>query len=78
MSMYIFTKMKGHGIKLNLIVKPVPDGQFLNSIQCTPTYCNPEPASSIITVGLRHVAAKKTIIPAKTRICQVQIANNVH
>ena len=51
--------------------------QLLNSTQCTPTYCNLEPGSNRISVGLRNASAKKITIPAKAVICQVQLMNLV-
>ena len=72
-----FTKMKRHGIRLILIAGPVTHSPLLNSIQCTPTYCNLKPVSNMVSVGLRNISAKKTTIPVKAVICQVHLANMV-
>ena len=61
-------------MKIYLIAESIP--QLPNIIQCTPTYCNLEPSSSRIPVGLRNASAKITL-PAQTVICQVKLANMV-
>ena len=38
-------KLKGHGVKLNLIAEPFKDSQLPSNIQCTQTYCTLEPGS---------------------------------
>ena len=76
-SVYCFTKIKGHGMRLNLIAVPISDSQLCNSIQCIPTCCILEPGSSGITIGLRNVSAKKITIQAKVVICQMHLANMV-
>ena len=40
------TKLKGHGLKLNLIAEPFKNSQLPSNIQCTPTYCTLEPGSN--------------------------------
>ena len=69
------TKLKGHGLKLNLIAEPFKNSQLPSNIQCTPTYCTLEPGSNRVTVGLRNISARKITVPSKTIICQIQIAN---
>ena len=69
------TKLKGHGMRLNLIAEPSEINQLPPSVQCTPTYCNLEPGSNRFTVGLRNVSAKQITIPSRVVICQVQLAN---
>ena len=71
------TKLNGHGLKLNLIVEPFKDSQLPSNIQCTPTYCTLEPGSNRVTVGLRNISARKIIVPPKTIICQIQLANMI-
>ena len=71
------TKLKGHGMKLNLIAEPSENNQLPPSIQCTPTYCNLEPGSNQVTVGLRNVLAKQITIPSRTVVCQIQLVNMV-
>ena len=71
------TKLKGHGMKRNLIAEPSENNQLPSSVQCTPTYCNLEPGSNRITIGLRNVSAKQITIPSRTVVCQIQQANMV-
>ena len=71
------TKLKGHGKRLNLIAEPSEINELHPSVQCTPTYCNLEPGSNWVTVGLRNVSAKQITIPSRTVVCQVQLANMV-
>ena len=40
------TKLKGHGLRLNLIAEPYNNSQLPSNIQCTPTYCTLEPGSN--------------------------------
>ena len=71
------TKLKGHGMKLNWIAEPSKNNQLPPSVQCTPTYCNLEPGSNWVTVGLRNVLAKQITILSRTVVCQIQLANMV-
>ena len=71
------TKLKGHGLKLNLIAEPFKGSQLPPNIQCTPTYCTLEPGSNRVTVGLRNISARKIIVPSKTIVCQIQLANMI-
>ena len=71
------TKLKSHGVKLNLIAEPFKDSQLPSSIQCTPSYCNLEPGSNRVTMGLRNVSARKITVPPRTIVCQIQLANMV-
>ena len=70
-------KLKGHAIKLNLIAEPSENNQLPSSVQSTPTYCNLEPGSNRVTVGLRNVSARKITVPSRTIVCQIQLANMV-
>ena len=71
------TKLKSHGVKLNLIAEPFKDSQLPSSIQCTPSYCNLEPGSNRVTVGLRNISSRKITVPSRTIVCQIQLANMV-
>ena len=71
------TKLKNHGMRLNLIAEPLEINQLPTTVQCTPTYCNLEPGSNTVTVGLRNVSAKQITIPSRAVVCQVQLANMV-
>ena len=68
------TKLKCHGVKLNLIAEPFKDSQLPSSIQCTPTYCNLEPSSNRVIVGLRNISARKITVPSRTIVCQAHLA----
>ena len=71
------TKLKGHGLKLNLIAEPSENNQLPYSVQCTPTYCNSEQDPSRVTVGLRNVSARQITVQSRTVVCQIQLANMV-
>ena len=71
------TKLKGHGVKLNLMAEPFKDSQLPSNIQCTPTYCTLEPGSNRVTVGLRNISVRKITVPSKTIVCQLQLANMI-
>ena len=71
------TKLKSHGVRLNLIAEPIKDSQLPSNIQCTPTYCNLEPGPNRVTVGLRNNSARKITVPSRTIVCQIQLANMV-
>ena len=64
-------------MRLNLIAEPSEINQLPPSIQCSPTYCNLEPDSNKVTVGLRNISAKQITIPSRAVVCQVQLANMV-
>ena len=51
--------------------------QLPPSVQYTPSYCNLEPGSNMVAVGLRNVSAKQITIPSRAVVCQVQLANMV-
>ena len=71
------TKLKGHGMRLNLNAEPSEINQLPPSVQCTPTYWNLEPGSNSVTVSFRNVSAKQITIPSREVVCQVQLANMV-
>ena len=64
-------------MKLNLIAEPSENNQLPPSVQLTPTYCNLEPGSSRVTLGLRNVLAKQITVPSRTVVCQIQLANMI-
>ena len=64
-------------MRLNLIAEPFKDSQLPSNIQCTPTYCNLEPGSKRVTVGLRNISTRKITVPSRTIVCQIQLANMV-
>ena len=67
-----FTKVKGYGMKLNLIADTNTDSPLLKSMQCTLTCCNLEQGSNRVSVALRNILDKKITIPAKAVIHQLQ------
>ena len=71
------TKLKDHGLELNLIAEPFKDSQLPSNIQCTPTSCTLEPGSNRVAVGLRNISARKIEVPSKTIVCQIQLANMI-
>ena len=71
------TKLKGHGMRFNLIAEPSEMNQLPPSVECTPTYCNLEPGSNKVTVGLRNVSTKQSNIPSRAVVYQVKLANMV-
>ena len=76
--MHGHTKLKSNGVRLNLSGEPFnKDSQLPSNIQCTPTYCNLEPGSNRVTVGLRNISARKITVPSRTIVCQIQLANMV-
>ena len=58
-----------------MIAEPFKASQLPSSVQCTQTYCNLEPGSNRVTVGLRNISARKITLPSMTIVCQVQLAN---
>ena len=62
-------------MRLNLTAEPSESNQLPPSVQCTLTYCNLEPGSNRVTVGLRNVSTKQTTISSRAVVCQVQLAN---
>ena len=47
------TKLRSHGMRLNLIAEPSNCTQLPASVQCTPTYCTLESGSNRVAVGLK-------------------------
>ena len=71
------TKLKSQKVKLNLIAEAFKDNQLPSSVQCTPSYCNLEPGSNRVTVGLRNNLVREITVPSRTIVCQIQLANMV-
>ena len=71
------TKLNGHGMRLNLIAESSEINQLPHSVQCTQTYCNLEPSSNQVTIGLRNVSAKQLTIPSRAVVCQVKLVSMV-
>ena len=71
------TKLRSHGMRLNLIAEPSESTQLPPSVECAPTYCKLEPGSNRVAVGLRNVLAKSITIPSRAVVGQLQQAKMV-
>ena len=71
------TKLRGHGMRLNLIAEPSNCTQLPASVQCTPTYCTLEPGSNRVAVGIRNISAKAITIPSRVVVGRLQQARVV-
>ena len=47
------TKLRSHGMRLNLIAESSTSTHLPPSVQCAPTYCTLEPGSNRVAVGLK-------------------------
>ena len=62
------TKLRTHGMQLNLIAESSSGTQLPSGMQCAPTYCTLEPGSSRVAVGLSSViTVHKNTIPGCCR-----------
>ena len=59
------TKLRSHGMRLNLIAEPSNCTQLPASVQCTPTYCTLEPGSNRVSVGVKNISSRAITIPSK-------------
>ena len=71
------TKLRSHGMKLNLVAEPSDCTQLPASVQCAPTHCILEPGSNRVAVGLRNISAKAITIPSRVVVCKLQQARMV-
>ena len=71
------TKLRSHGMWLNLIAEPSNCPQLPASVQCTPTYCTLEPGSNRVAVGLKNISAKAITIPSRVVVGRLQQARVV-
>ena len=71
------TKLRSHGMRLNLIAEPSNCTQLPTSVQCTPTYCTLEPGSNRVAVGIKNISARAITIPSKVVVGRVQQARMV-
>ena len=51
------TKLRSHGMCLNLIVESFSGTHLPSGVQFAPTYCTLEPGSSRVAVGLRNLSS---------------------
>ena len=68
------TKLRRHGMWLNLIAELSSGTQLPSGIQCAPTYCTLEPGSSRVAVGLRNLSSWSIKIPSQFVVGQLQQA----
>ena len=71
------TKLRSHGMRLNLIAEPSYCTQLPASVQCTPTYCILEPGSDRVAVGLKNISAKAITITSRVDVGRLQQARMV-
>ena len=71
------TKLRSHGMRLNLIAEPSNSTQLPASVQYTPTYCTLEPGSNRVAVGLKNISAKAITIPYRVVVDRLQQARAV-
>ena len=71
------TKLRSHGMRLNLIAEPSNCTQLPASVQRTPTYCTLEPGSNRVAVGLKNISAKAITIPSRVVVGRIQQARVV-
>ena len=71
------TKLRIHGMRLNVIAEPSNCTQLLASVQCTPTYCILEPGSNRVAVGLNNISARTITIPSNVVVGRLQQAKMI-
>ena len=71
------TKLRSHGMRLNLIAEPSNCTQLPTSVQCTPTYCTLEPGSNRVAVGIKNISARVITIPSKVVVGRLQQARMI-
>ena len=71
------TKLRSHGMRLNLIAEPSNCTQLPTSVQCTPTYCTLEPGSNRVAVGIKNISARAITIPSRAVVGRLQQARMI-
>ena len=71
------TKLRSHGMRLNLVAEPSDCTQLPSSVQCAPTYCILEPGSNRVAVRLKNISAKAITIPSWFVVGKLQQARMV-
>ena len=71
------TKLRSHGMRLNLVAEPSDCTQLPASVQCATTYCILEPGSNRVAVGLKNISAKAITIPSRIGVGKLQPARMV-
>ena len=71
------TKLRSHGMRLNLVAELSNCTQLPASVQCTPTYCILEPGSNRVAVRLKNILTKAITIPSRIVVGKLQQARVV-
>ena len=71
------TKLRSHGMRLNLIAEPSDCTQLPASVQCTPTYYTLEPGSTRVSVGIKNISSRAITIPSRVVVGKLQQARMV-
>ena len=71
------TKLRSHGMRLNLIAESSTSTHLPPSVQCAPTYCTLEPGSNRVAVGLKNISSRSITIPSRYAVGQLQQAKMV-
>ena len=71
------TKLRSHGMRLNLIAEPSNCTQLPASVQCTPTYCTLEPGSNRVSMGIKNISSRAITIPSRVVVGRLQQAKMV-
>ena len=71
------TKLRSHGMQLNLIAEPSNCTQLPTSVQCTLSYCTLEPGSNRVAVGIKNISARVIIIPSRAVVGRLQQARMI-
>ena len=71
------TKLRSHGMRLNLVAEPSDCTQLPASVQCAPTYFILEPGSNRVAIGLKNISAKAITIPSRVDVGKLQQARMV-
>ena len=71
------TKLRSHGMRLNLIAEPSDCTHLPASVQCTPTYCILESGSNRVAVGLKNISTRAITIPSRVVVGRLQQARMI-
>ncbi len=76
-SVHGMTRAKNYGFTVNIIAEPTLKGSLPKGAVAKNTYCNLLPGSSRVTVLIQNQTSKKLVIPTKTIVCQIDMANQI-
>ena len=71
------TKLRSHGMRLNLIAESSTSTHLPPSVECALNYCTLEPGSNSVAVGLKNISSRPIKIPSGTVVGQLQQAKMV-